>query len=152
VDVTDDELLANTDRRSAEPWFADARAAVQAAFGGDGSAETRRRYLPFFYGRWNEAARAHAARDAEQRNPAVAAGYYADGAFDPADVRARLATLTALVLILAAELDLAVTPELAAEAAALFPAAQVAVQPASAHFPWVDDPAWFSTALAAFLA
>lgn len=152
VAATDDELLANTSRRSAEPWFADAKAAVEAAFDGDGSAETRRRYLPFFYGRWNEAARAHAARDAEQRSPVVAAGYYAEGAFSPADTRARLAKLTAPVLVLAGELDLSPTPEQAAEAAALFPAAEVVVQPAAAHFPWVDDPAWFSAALADFLA
>lgn len=153
VDVTEDELLANTARRSAEPWYADAKAAVEAAvIGGDQSAETRHRYLPFLYGPWNEAARAHAARDAEQRSPAVAAGYYAEGAFDPADTRARLAKLTAPVLILAGELDLSATPERAAEAAALFPAAEVAVQPAAAHFPWVDDPAWFTAALAAFLS
>ncbi len=66
--VTDDELLANTERRSAEPWFADAKAAVEAAFSGDGCAETRRRYLPFFYGRWDEAARAHR----QESSPAVA--------------------------------------------------------------------------------
>lgn len=132
--------------------FADAKAAVEAAFDGDGSAETRRRYLPFLYGRWNEAARAHAARDAEQRSPAVAAGYYAEGAFDPADTRARLAKLTAPVLVLAGQLDLSPTPEQAAEAAALFPAGELAVQPTASHFPWIDDPAWFTTALAGFLA
>jgi pimeloyl-ACP methyl ester carboxylesterase len=149
--VTAGELLANTERRSAEAWFADAKAAVEAAFSGDESAGTRHRYLPFFYGRWDEAARAHAAQDAE-RTPAAAAGYYADGAFDPADVRARLAKLTAPVLVLAGERDLGPTPERAAEAAALFPAAEVAVQPGAAHFPWIDDPAWFTAALAGFLA
>jgi proline iminopeptidase len=152
LSVTDDELLANIERRSAEPWFADAKAAAKLSFSGDESAETRRRYLPFFYGRWNEAARAHAARDAEQRSPAVAAGYYAEGAFGPADTRARLAKLTASVLVLVGELDLSPTPEQAVEAAALFPAVEVVVQPAAAHFPWVDDPAWFSAALADFLA
>jgi proline iminopeptidase len=150
--VTDDELLANLERRSAEPWFPDAKAAVQAAIAGDESAETALRYLPFFYGRWDEAARAHAAGEAEQRSPAVAAGYYAEGAFDPEETRAQLAKVTAPVLILAGEVDLGPTPERAAEAAALFPAAEVAVQPAASHFPWLDDPAWFTAALGAFLA
>jgi pimeloyl-ACP methyl ester carboxylesterase len=81
--VTDDELLANAERRSAEPWFPDAKAAVQ--------------------------------------------------------------------LVLAGELDLGPTPERAAEAAALFPAAELAVLPGAAHFPWIDDPAGFATALADFL-
>lgn len=79
--------------------------------------------------RRDEAARAHAARDAEQRSPAAAAGYYAEGAFDLADIRARLAKVTAPVLVLAGEVDLSPTPGRAAEAAALFPSAEVAVQP-----------------------
>ena len=150
--VTDDELLANMERRSAEPWFTDAKAAVQAAIAGDESAETTLRYLPFFYGRWDEAARAHAAGEAGQRSPAVAAGYYAEGAFDPEETRAQLAKVTAPVLVLAGEVDLGPSPERAAEAAALFPAGEVVVQPAASHFPWLDDPAWFTAALAAFLA
>jgi proline iminopeptidase len=152
IKVTDDEFSAAMDRRSAEPWFADARAAVEASFAGDESAETRRRYLPFFYGRWNEAARAHAARDREQRSPAVAAGYYAEGAFDPERTRAQLAGLAAPVLVLAAEFDLNPNPRVAAEAAALFPEGQLLIQPRSAHFPWIDAPTIFSVTLATFLA
>ena len=150
--VADDELLVNMERRSAEPWFTDAKAAVQAAIAGDESAETTLRYLPFFYGRWDEAARAHAAGEAGQRSPAVAAGYYAEGAFDPEETREQLAKVTAPVLVLAGEVDLGPTPERAAEAAALFPAAEIVVQPAASHFLWLDDPAWFTAALAAFLA
>lgn len=150
--VTDDELLANMERRSAEPWFTDAKAAVQAAVAGDESAETALRYLPFFYGRWDEAARAHATGEAAQRSPAVAAGYYGEGAFDPEETCTQLGKVTAPVLILAGEVDLAPTQERAAEAAALFPAAEIAIQPGASHFPWLDDPAWFAAALAAFLA
>jgi proline iminopeptidase len=149
LDVTDDEFLANLDRRSAEPWFADAKAAVLASFDGDESVATRRRYRPFLYGRWDEAARAHDATDV--RNPAVAAVYFAEGAFYPADTRARLAKVTAPVLFLVGELDNSPTPNLAAEAAALFGAGEVIVQPAAAHFPWIDDAAWFTSALSGFL-
>lgn len=152
LSVSDEEFFATMDLRSAEPWFADAKAAVDALFAGDESAETRRRYLPFLYGRWDEAARAHAARDREQRSPAAAAGYYAEGAFDPEQTRAQLAKLTAPVLILAAEFDLKPTPRVAAQAAALFPSGQLTVQPAAAHFAWVNDPATFTAALATFLA
>ena len=150
LDVPDDEFLANLDRRSAEPWFADAKAAVLAAFAGDASAETRRRYRPFLYGRWDEAARAHDAADAP--NPAVAAVYYAEAALDLADTRARLAKVTAPVLFLIGELDNSPTPGLAAEAAALFGTGEVIVQPGAAHFPWIDDPAWFTSAVSGFLA
>lgn len=81
----------------------------------------------------------------------MAAGYYAEGAFDPAETKARLAKVGAPVLVLAGELDLGPTPERAAEVAALFPAAELAVLPGAAHFPWIDDPAGFTTALADFL-
>jgi len=150
--ATDDELFASMERRSAEPWFADAKAAVQAAFSGDASTETLIRYLPFFYGRWDSEARAHAESGASQRAPAVAAGFHADGAYDPEQTKAQLAKLTAPVLLLAGELDLGPTPERAAEAVALFPAGELAVQPGAAHILWLHDRAWFTTTLAAFLA
>jgi pimeloyl-ACP methyl ester carboxylesterase len=148
---TDEDLLASMEQRSAEPWFAGAKAAVLAAMAGDNSAATVLAYMPFFYGRWDEAARIHARGEAEQRHPAVAAGYYADGAYDPAEVTARLAKVTAPVLVLAGEIDLAPTPARATEAAALFPAGQLAVQPRAAHFPWLDDPALFRTTMTTFL-
>jgi pimeloyl-ACP methyl ester carboxylesterase len=151
LEVTEDEFLASMERRSAEPWFADAKAAVLASFAGDESEETARRYRPFLYGRWDEAARAHDASRAGQRAPAVVAGYYAEGALDPTETRSRLAKVTAPVLVLAAELDLNPTPERAAEAAALFSAGKLVVQPGAGHFVWLDDPAWFAAALADFL-
>ncbi|MDF2708821.1 MAG: alpha/beta hydrolase, partial [Nonomuraea muscovyensis] len=42
-------------------------------------------------------------------------------------------------------------PVVMAEFAALFPNAELVVQPGAGHFPWLDDPAAFTAALAAFL-
>jgi pimeloyl-ACP methyl ester carboxylesterase len=42
-------------------------------------------------------------------------------------------------------------PRNAAEYAGLVEHAELAVQPAAGHFPWIDDPAWFTRTLAAFL-
>jgi proline iminopeptidase len=148
LDLTDEEFLANLDRRSAEPWFADSKAAVLAVRDGDESAETRRRFRPFLYGRWDEAALAHDASDAP--NPAVAAVYFAEADFDPEATRARLAQVTAPVLFLVGEWDNNPTPDLAARAAALFPAGEVVVQPGAGHFPWIDDPAWFTSAVSGY--
>jgi pimeloyl-ACP methyl ester carboxylesterase len=39
----------------------------------------------------------------------------------------------------------------AAEYAGLFEHAELPVQPGAGHFPWLDDPAWFTRTLAAFL-
>jgi pimeloyl-ACP methyl ester carboxylesterase len=45
-----------------------------------------------------------------------------------------------------------VTPALVQEAAPLFNDASVVVQPGAGHFPWIDDPAAFATAVSSFLA
>jgi pimeloyl-ACP methyl ester carboxylesterase len=151
IEVSDEQQRAALERRSGEPWFADAMAAVEKAEAGDDSAETRRRYMPFFYGRWDEAAQAHSLIGVSERSRAVRAEYYAEGAFDPGATRTALGALAAPVLIYLGGLDVAPAPEEAAQAARLFSACEVVVQPAAGHFPWLDDPAWFTAAINSFL-
>ncbi|MCX4878599.1 alpha/beta fold hydrolase [Streptomyces sp. NBC_00847] len=69
---------------------------------------------------------------------------------DPA-TRAALARLTAPVLVLAGELDGGPRPGLARAAAEAFPDAECAVQPGAGHYPWLDDPEWFTGCVATFL-
>jgi pimeloyl-ACP methyl ester carboxylesterase len=148
---TEAQQQAAMRRRSAEPWYQEAQAAIQAAEAGDDSAETRLGYLPFFYGRWDDAARAHARVGFSERARAVQAGFYAPGAFDPPATRAGLAQVTAPVMVYAGEAEIGPTAELAAEAAGLFPGWELTVQPGAGHYPWLDDPAWFTARLLAFL-
>ncbi len=151
LDFTDAQQQEAMRRRSAEPWYQEARAAVQAAEAGDDSAQTRLRYMPFFYGRWDDAARVHALVGFSERASAVQAGFYAPGAFDPPAIRAGLAQVTAPVMMYAGEVEIGPTAELAAEAVGLFPGWELTVQPGAGHYPWLDDPAWFTAALLAFL-
>ena len=151
LEVTDTQQQAAMERRSGEPWYQDARAAVQAAETGDNSPETRLRYMPFFYGRWDDAARAHALVGFSERARAVQAGFYAPGAFDPPAVRAGLARVAAPVMMYVGQAEIGPTPELAAEAVGLFPGWKLTVQPGAGHYPWLDDPAWFTASLLAFL-
>jgi pimeloyl-ACP methyl ester carboxylesterase len=53
--------------------------------------------------------------------------------------------------VFAGEADIGPTPEFAAGAVRLFPGWSLAVQPGAGHFPWLDDPAWFTAAVGAFL-
>jgi pimeloyl-ACP methyl ester carboxylesterase len=55
------------------------------------------------------------------------------------------------VPLLAGEYDVGLPPRNAAEYAGLVEHAELAVQPGAGHFPWLDDPAWFTRTLAAFL-
>ncbi|MFD6415725.1 alpha/beta fold hydrolase [Streptomyces sp. NPDC060194] len=87
-----------------------------------------------------------------QSNDEAGEVYAAPGAFDPAATRAALARLDAPVLLLAGELDGGPRPRVAAEVARLIPRAEVAVLPATGHFPWLDDPGLFVRAVTRFLA
>ena len=70
---------------------------------------------------------------------------------DPPAVRAGLARVTAPVMMYVGQAEIGPTPELAAEAVALFPGWELTVQPGAGHYPWLDDPAWFTSRLLAFL-
>jgi len=150
VEVTDDQEREVMRRRSGEPWYDEAAAAAEKAVAGDTSPETRLKYMPFLYGRWDDAAREHSTLGFSTRARKVRERFFADGVFDPPATVASLAGLTAPVLIYGGELDL-IPAEALHEAAKSFRAGQVAVQPGAGHFPWLDDPARFSAALSDFL-
>lgn len=151
LDEDEEDMLALAARRSGEPWYADARAGLAAALEGGDVEANRPRFAPFLYGRWDDAARAHAAAEAGQLKAGYAAGYYADGAIAPGAVRGQLAALTAPVLVVAGELDLSPAVDLARRAAALFAAGELAVIGGAAHFPWVDARAGFADVVTEFL-
>lgn len=106
---------------------------------------------PFFYGRWDQAARDHRAASRPD-NPEAVTHFGAEGAFDPPATRAALAAFGAPVLLLAGQFDLNSPPRSAAAFAALFPDAMPVVQEGAGHCPWVDDAHRFTAAVSAFLA
>ncbi|MEU4579567.1 alpha/beta fold hydrolase [Nonomuraea sp. ATR24] len=134
-------------RRKAEPWFPAAFAALEAIIEGRGG--DRDAITPFLWGRWDAAAREHPA--SRPPDPAIAAAFAAEGAFDPPRTRAALAARRGPVLVLAGEHDLNSPPRATAEYARLFPAASHVVQAGAGHYPWVDDPGRFAEVVAAFL-
>jgi pimeloyl-ACP methyl ester carboxylesterase len=149
---TGEQLRAALARRAAEPWYPAALAALEKIIAGDRSLESFRTSRPFYYGRWDEAAQAHAIAGVSERHQPAREGFFAGAAFDPLATRAALTKLTAPVLLYAGSLDPMVTPALVREAAPLFNDATVVVQPQAAHFPWVDGPASFTAAITSFLS
>ncbi|MGQ5634710.1 MULTISPECIES: alpha/beta fold hydrolase [unclassified Streptomyces] len=147
--ATPEDRLAAARLRADEPWFAEAFPAFRAWLAGEADFDDV--FLPFFYGRWDDTARAHADADAGQTNEGAGERYFADGAFTPDATRAALARLTAPVLLHAGELDGGPRPDLVRRAAEAFPNAEVAVQPGAGHYPWLDDPEWFRARTLAFL-
>ncbi|MFE4799924.1 alpha/beta fold hydrolase [Streptomyces sp. NPDC056708] len=151
IDVTDQDWREASELRRDEPWYADARAALDDFLAGRASGQVHAVVAPFAYGRWDEAARTHAEAAPAQTNSAAAPFYYQDGVFDPATTNAALTAVTAPVLVLAGEYDAGPTPDRAAELVALFPNAEFVVQRGAAHFPWLDDPGAFVRTVEAFL-
>ncbi|WP_418955394.1 alpha/beta fold hydrolase [Streptomyces tritici] len=149
ITVSDEEWDEATAVFEDQPWYAETRAALDALGPGSSLADVYAAAAPLAYGRWDDAARAHDA--AGRFNWEAAAAFYEDGAFEPRATRAALAAVTAPVLVLAGAYDGGPTPARAAEATALFPRGELVVQPGGGHFPWVDDPAAFRRAVAAFL-
>ncbi|GGX87097.1 alpha/beta fold hydrolase [Streptomyces fructofermentans] len=152
VDFTPEHRLEAAALRTAEPWFEGAYEAYARIWDGTADDSDFDTAAPFFHGRWDAAARAHAAAEEAQTNEGAARVYASAGAFaDPAAVRDAVASLDARVLVLAGEWDSGPLPRVAATIAGLFPRSETVVQARSGHFPWLDDPARFSATVAAFL-
>ncbi|MGW3210259.1 alpha/beta fold hydrolase [Streptomyces sp. NPDC001135] len=147
--ATPEDRLAAARLRADEPWFGQAFPAFRAWLAGDADFDDA--FLPFFHGRWDDAARAHTDEEPEQTNEEAAERYFADGAFTPDATRTALAALTVPVLVHAGELDGGPNPSLARRAAEAFTRARLAVQPGAGHYPWLDDPEWFVQRILAFL-
>ncbi|MFG2264159.1 alpha/beta fold hydrolase [Streptomyces sp. NPDC048720] len=147
--ATPADRLAAARLRADQPWFGRAFPAYQAWLAGD--ADFDEVFLPFFYGRWDDTARAHTEHEEAQTNDEAAERYFAEGAFTPDATRAALAALTAPVLVHAGEYDGGPTPALARRAAQHLPGAEVSVQPGAGHYPWLDDPGHFVRRVLAFL-
>jgi pimeloyl-ACP methyl ester carboxylesterase len=147
VGPTEEQVRAALGRRAAEPWYPDALAAMEKLSAGDLSMETFEATRPFFYTRWDEASQAHATVGMAERHMAARRGFFPEGGLDVSSARAALKALAAPVLLYAGGLDPIATPAVVREAAPLFNHATVVVHPGVAHFPWVDDPPAFASAI-----
>lgn len=151
IEVTGEARLEVARLRKEEPWFEAAFEALEAIVAGNPTDDGWKAIEPFMYGRWDAAAQAHQAAQDGRQNAEAATAYGAEGVFDPRAVREALAELDAPVLLLAGETDLNTVPGVVVEYAALFPDAELVVQPKSGHFPWLDAPDRFVAATATFL-
>jgi proline iminopeptidase len=153
---TRSDVAAIRAARSGEPWYADAAEADAALAAGAAPAQQQalvRATRPFFYGRWDERTQEHAASADRQSNRRAEDGFGAGAErVDVAGLVAGLRAVEAPVLVLGGERDGVTGVDAVREVAASFPAAQSVVVPGAGHFPWVDEPAAFRTAVAGFLA
>lgn len=140
--------------RSDEPWYAEA-AEAQAALADAPPAQQQalvRATRPFFYGRWDERTKAHAATADRQSSKRAELGFGAG--IESVDVAGMLTSLRALdvpVLVLGGERDALTGVASVDLVAGSFARAQTVVLPRAGHFPWVDEPDAFRDAVTSFL-
>ncbi|WP_406481646.1 alpha/beta fold hydrolase [Streptomyces platensis] len=152
VDFTEAHRREAAALRTAEPWFGAAYGAYERVWAGSVADAEWDAIAPFFYGRWDAAAQAHAGSEVAQTHEGAAEIYAAGGAFAASDeARAAVAGMDARVLLLAGEVDSGPLPRIAADIAQLIPRAELVVQPGAGHYPWLDDPRRFTRTVATFL-
>ncbi|MBV9485555.1 MAG: alpha/beta hydrolase [Frankiaceae bacterium] len=151
-DVSDD-LEAIRRSRSGESWYPDA-AAAQAELE---LLPPHRRNRPtpelrmFAYGRWDERCQEHAASTDSQMSLRATAAFGAGADFDVDALRTGLSKLTAPVLVVVGGRDGLTGVRAGYLVADLMPNSRVVEIPAAGHFPWVDEPEQFRSALGDFL-
>ena len=141
--------------RAGEPWYADAAEAVAALADAPPAQQQAllRATRPFFYGRWDERTAAHAATADRQSSKRAELGFGVG--IEDIDRRGMLASLAALVapvLVLGGERDALTGVASVDLVAGTFARAHPVVLSRAGHFPWVDEPAAFRTAVSQFLA
>ena len=146
-----DDLVA---ARSDEPWYDEAREAYDALPYAPPSQQQQlwRAARPFMYGRWDERTQAHAATAETQTSRRAELGFKpgADADVDVAALVSGLAAVTAPVLVVGGELDALTGVASVHAVAASFRNATTAVLPRAGHFPWVDEPEAFASAVRGF--
>jgi proline iminopeptidase len=142
--------------RSGDPWFDDAREAMEEMETATDLLRVKEllpRVAPLLYGRWEKRQLSHAVSEPGQLHPVPRAGFW-----QGVDEGTRLAILHALprvgcpVLVVTGALDAATGVEAGALVAGLFPRARHTTLPGAGHFPWVDVPRLFRSAVDSFLA
>lgn len=150
---TADDVAEIRAARSGEEWYAEASEAAEAMTMANPRlrSELERMTRPFWYGRWDDRAQAHAASADGQISLRANAGYMPGPDYDRDAVRESLRTVRAETLVVVGERDALTGASVAERFAETLPNIEVAVVPGAGHFPWIDEPDAFRDTVEKFL-
>jgi proline iminopeptidase len=142
--------------RASEPWYEDARAALEAEEAGEFEtdeemAELALREFPFYFATYGELERAYVDSLRAETPNAEALRFFNTELFQTFDLRPLLPRITAPTLVVTGEHDFITGPPSAAELATGIARAETVVIPAAGHFVFVEAPVPFREAVLAFL-
>lgn len=144
-------------RRSGEPWFDDASAALQeeqqGAFRDDVQlGRLVARELPFYFANYGSNEQQFVRHMLERPVHAAALRYFNDREFLTFDLRPALAAVTAPTLVVAGEQDFILGPQACQEVANGIANARLEVLSDVGHLPWVECPERFAGTVGAFVS
>jgi pimeloyl-ACP methyl ester carboxylesterase len=139
--------------RAAEPWYADARAAIEADIPADDAelGPLMARALPFYFARYGPREAEYARAAGADRWHGAALRWFNDHEFGTLDLRSLLPRVAARTLIVTGERDFILGPAGAQEVADGVPGATPVVMPHVGHFPWFEAPHAFRSLVSGFL-
>ncbi len=143
--------------RASEPWYADAREALEAEQAGrfaddDELGELVRREMPFYLARHGARERAFLDSLVGVRVNADALKLFNEEIFLTFDLRGDLAGISAETLVLVGDADFITGPDCARELADGIDGSRLVVIPAAGHLTYVEQPEAFREAVLGFLS
>ena len=149
-------MVAGMEAHAGEPWYEDARAALEeeqaGGFSGDEDlAAVVRRELPFYFAHWDDGERAYAEASLGEVPNGDALRLFNAEIFETFDLRPDLARVDAPTLVITGEDDFICGPVCAAEIAEGIPVAETVLLQGTGHFVFVESPERFREAVWSFL-
>jgi pimeloyl-ACP methyl ester carboxylesterase len=149
-------MAAAVESHADEPWYEDARAALEAEEAGDFEtdeelAELTLREFPFYFARYGEVERTYVATLGGDKPNADALRLFNQEQLPSFDLRPDLAQIAAPTLVITGEEDFITGPLSAAELSEGIPGAETVLVPGCGHFIFVEAPEAFSDSVLAFL-
>jgi proline-specific peptidase len=149
-------MLEAMEAKSDEPWYADARAALEAEQAGNWDsdeelAELALREFPFYFARYGEAEAEYVRRLEGEVPCGDALRLFNQEIVGSFDLRPELGRITAPTLVITGEDDFITGPVCARELAAEIPGARLTLLPDCGHFVFVEQPESFAAEVKAFL-
>ncbi len=144
------------EKHADEPWYEDARAALEAESAGDFEddeelAELALREFPFYFARYGDAERSYVETLRSETPNADALRLFNREQVPVFDLRPELARIAAPTLVVTGEEDFITGPLSAAELGEGIAGAETVLLPGTGHFIFVEAPGAFREAVLAFL-
>ena len=149
-------MKAGMDKRSGQPWYADAAAALEEEQDGEFRTDQQLgelvfREMPLYFARFGSAEAGYLDAIRSDSVNADALRLFNEEIFNTFDLRSKLPSITAPTLVINGDEDFICGPLCAAEMSAAIPGSRQVIVGDSGHMIFVEQPEAFHTEVADFL-